>query len=440
MGLYRVINMGVPVVIGVCQQASSPPPAEKTLSIRAVNTATVAYGSIIGGDPEPQAIPVGERLTATLNSDNSFTFGADTLAQFYSGSNTNEQVFTAFQITYTADNFDRNDMPDNGSCFVQWTLNNFNNNSSPLNHAGIWPVQGNDAGLILPQGKIAGIQWINSSGINQSESFETTPVAGDVLSGAVGINTLLIDGEGGTNNNNTDKLNKVPLAAQKLGGGTTTFTLSLRITLKDGTFATGSQIITVPENAIKENIVSGGATPTVLRVRTQALLSSPFESTVPNSNLPLEEQLISIMDGGNGFTAGNTTMIFQTGGTTSASHSFAVQFDTSGLNIADFNEIMQLRYVITSAGFGASEIGFLLDGDEEFNQTISLPVPREEIITGEDVQGPILIVDNNNQFKITPDLNGEQWSIRVELQKSDGSFVVSPDQVIQMSANTVVDL
>ena len=434
MGCYRVINMGVPVVIGVCQQASDPPVAN-TLTISGVNTVTVAYGSIIGGDPEPQAIPVGERLTTTLNSDNSFTFGADTLAQFYSGSNTNEQVFTAFQIIYTADNFDINDMPDDGSCFVQWTLNNFNS-STP--HAGIWPVEGNDAGTILPQGKIAGIQWINSSGLNRSESFETTPTAGDVLSGGVGINTFLIDGEGGTGNNNTDRLNKVPLASQQLGSGTTTFTLSLRITLKDGTFATGSQTISVPENAIKANIVSGGATPTVLGVQTQALLSSPFASTVPNSNLPVEEQLISIMNGGNGFTAGNSTMLFQTGGTTSASHSFTVQFDTSALNIADFPEEMQLRYVITSGGFGATEIGFLTA--EAFSQTITFPVPREETITGEDVQGPILIIDNDSQFKITPDLNGEQWSIRVELEKSDGSFLASPDQVIQMSANTVVDL
>ena len=435
MGLYRVINMGVPVVIGVCQQASSPPPAEKTLSIRSVNTVTVAYGSIIGGDPEPQAIPVGERLTTTLNSDNSFTFGADTLAQFYSGSNTNEQVFTAFQIIYTADNFDINDMPSDGSCVVQWTLNNFN---SPTPHAGIWPVQGENAGLILPQGKIAGIQWENFSGLNRSESFETTPIAGDVLSGGVSITTFIIDGEGGTGNNNTDKLNKVPLASQQLGSGTTTFTLSLRITLKDGTFATGSQTISVPENAVKANIVSGGATPTVIGVQTQALLSSPFDSTVPNNNLPVEEQLISTMNASNGFTAGNNTMLFQTGGTTSGSHSFFVVFDTSALNIADFPEEMQLRYVITSAGFGATEIGFLTE--DSFSQTITFPVPKEEIITGEDVQGPILIIDNNSQFKITPDLNGEQWSVRVELEKSDGSFLASPDQVIQMSANTVVDL
>jgi len=434
VGLHRVINMGVPVVIGVCQQASVPPPAAKTLTIGSVTTNTVAYGTVIGADPEPQAIPVGERLTTTLNSGNSFTFGADTLAQFYSGSNTAEQVFTAFQITYTADNFDINDMPDDGSCFIQWTLNNF---SSTPTHAGIWPVEGTAAGLIIPQNsKIGGIQWINSSGLNKSESFETSPIVGNVLSGGISIDTFIL--ADGATNNNTDRLNKVPLASQQLGSGTTTFTLSLRITMKDGTFATGSQTITVPENAVKANIVAGGATPTVIAVQTQALLSSPFASTVPNTPLPVEEQLISTMNGGNGFTAGNTTMLFQTGGTTSGSHSFTVVFDTSGLNIADFNEEMQLRYVITSAGFGATEIGFLQE--DFFSQTITFPVPRDEIITGEDVQGPTLIIDNDAQFKITPDLNGEQWSIRVELEKSDGSFLASPDQVIQMSANTVVDL
>ena len=428
--------MGVPVVIGVCQQASSTPPP-KTLTIGNMNLVTVAYGNVATSDPEPQAIPNGERLTASLSEGNEFTFERDTLAQFYSGSNPAQQVFTSFQVTYTADNFDIDDMPDDGSCFIEWKFNNF---SSTPTHAGIWPISGNTEGRIIPQKSEEGIQWGNNEGLDKSQSFQTTPIVGDVLTEGIPITTSIIRGDESLDNNNTPRLNFIPLAAQKLGGGTTTFTLSLKITLKDGTFATGSQVITVPENAIKENIVSGGATPTVLQVRTQALISTPFANTTPQTALPIADQLICLMNGENEFTAGSSQMIYETSEGNSASHSFNVAFDTNGINIEDFNEETLLRYVITSEE-PAERIGFLSLQDEEpiFLQTVSFIVPTEEYITGREVQGPQVLLENDAQFKISTALNNRRWDIRVELQKANGEFLASPDQRIRMT-DTVISL
>ena len=44
MGLYRVINMGVPVLIGVCQQASGGGSAS-SFSIISFKTTSISYGT-----------------------------------------------------------------------------------------------------------------------------------------------------------------------------------------------------------------------------------------------------------------------------------------------------------------------------------------------------------------------------------------------------------
>ena len=98
MGLYRVINMGVPVLIGVCQQASDPTPPPKTITITNITFNTVGYGTTTGTTINP--IPVSERISTTLDSENNnFTFPTDSLAQYYSNSNPDQQVFTSFVVS-----------------------------------------------------------------------------------------------------------------------------------------------------------------------------------------------------------------------------------------------------------------------------------------------------------------------------------------------------
>ena len=71
MGLYRVINMGVPALIGVCQQASGGGGGGKSLTISTITITTAAYGTTTLAGLTP--IDPSQQITTVLNSSNSFT-------------------------------------------------------------------------------------------------------------------------------------------------------------------------------------------------------------------------------------------------------------------------------------------------------------------------------------------------------------------------------
>ena len=429
-----MINMGVPALVGVCSQQSGGV-ASKTLTIGSVTFSTTAYGTTYAASPSPVAIPSGDVITTTLSGDNSFTFPDDTLAQFYSNSDPTQQVFTGFTLAWTADNFVENDLPEDGSNQIEWEVSSFSPTSP---NTGIWFLEGENTGQIVPSSaKELGVKWTTqlADNLNRAEVYETAPFVGAVVAGGSGCDTFIIT-QGGPENNNTDRIQKLAFASTAGSGSTTTFTLTVRVLLKSGEFATGSQTITVPSAAIKTNLTTV-VQPSITEVRTQALLSTPFDSTFPQVPLDPSEQLIAVI--ADPFNAPSNSMIFQTGGTTSASHSFRVSFDTTGLTASDFPEEMIVRYVITAPGYDASEIGFL--EEDLFIQTCVFDgQDRSAIITGGITQGPTAILDSDAQFKIVTDLNNATWNIKVELQKNDGSFLASPDQTITMASDTVINL
>tara|TARA_Y100000004_G_scaffold180532_1_gene225260 strand:- start:290 stop:1273 length:984 start_codon:yes stop_codon:yes gene_type:complete len=296
-----------------------------------------------------------------------------------------------------------------------------------------------DAGQFLPSGGGVG-QGVTISTLplagSASDFFEQAPTLGESaipLSNAP--DGFVVNTSKGNVPVNTERVLFCPFAAQNLGSSSS-FEIKLKILLKDGTFAEGKQTITIPAGAVKDNLTTA-VLPTVTQVQTQALLSTPFESDFPQTPLDPADQVIATIASGE--VAPPNSMIFETSATTSASHSFRVSFDTTGLTASDFPEEMIVRYVITSEGYGASEIGFLQE--DLFTQTLVFDgQDRSAIITGGITQGPVAILDSDAQFKISTDLNGTTWQIRVELQKNDGSFLASPDQDIPMASDTVFNL
>lgn len=425
-----MINMGVPVLVGVCQQASGGG-ASKTLTIGSITFSTTGYGTTTSQPINP--IPEGEALTTTLSGDNSFTFPTDSLAQFYSNSDPTQQVFTGFNLAWTADNFVENDLPSDGENQIEWQVGNF---SPATPNTGIWFLEGDDTGQIIPpNAKFFGAKWNTGSDLNRADVWETAPFVGNVTSGGIPIQAFILNSEG-TNNNNTDRINKLAVASTASSGSTTTFDLTVRVLLKTGEYATGTQTITVPSDAVKTNLTTA-VQPTVTQVQTQALLSTPFDNTLPQTPLDPADQLICTI--ATGEVADPLSMIYQTSGTTSASHSFRLRFDTAGLTASDFPEEMIVRYVITASGYDANEIGFLTE--DIFSQTCVFDgQDRSAIITGGLVFGPVAINDNDTQFKITTDLNSATWNVKVELQKNDGSFLASPDFAVVMASDTVINL
>ena len=124
--------------------------------------------------------------------------------------------------------------------------------------------------------------------------------------------------------------------------------------------------------------------------------------------------------------------------TSQVGHSFTVTYDTSTLDPATFPEEVTCRYVVTSGGYDASEIGFLQD-DNTFTTTLENSFPLDRVLDGGTVVGPSYPADFDFPFYITTDLNGTQWSVRVELGPNlAGQFIVSQEQTIQMGAETVI--
>ena len=434
MGLYRVIDMGVPVLIGVCQQASGGGGGSKSLTISTITITTANYG--LDTSSGIVAIDPSEQITTVLNSGNSFTVPADGLAQFYSGDDPSQQVQHTMRIQYTTSDFTGDDM--GRQAVYQTTLNETPSNSQ-LN---VWVTEADpisDAGRFYPAGGSAGqgvtITTRATEG-SPSDFFEQAPTIGEsTIPLEFAPNGFVANTSKGNTPVGVDRLVFCSFAAQNLGTSSS-FDIKLKILLKDGTFGEGTQTITVPAGAVKTNLTTV-VQPTVTQLQTQALLSTPFDSTLPQTALDPADQLICTVASGE--VADPLSMIFQTSGTTSASHSFRLRFDTAGLIASDFPEEMQVRYVITSAGYGASEIGFLTE--DVFDQTCVFDgQDRSAIITGGLVFGPVAILDSDTQFKITTDLNGTTWQVRVELQKNDGSFLASPDFAVVMAIDTVINL
>ena len=438
MGLYRVINMGVPVLIGVCQQASDPAPPPKTITINRITFNTVGYGTTTGTPITP--IPVSEQIATTLDSGNSFTFPTDSLAQYYSNSNPDQQVFTSFVVSWTPDNFVENDLPSDGENQIGWEFNTFSQRPPA---SGIWFLEGNETGSIEPSNtKVNGVRILTPNDLNRADVYETSPLVGDVNTASGGCSCFIVT-LGGSENNNTDRLNKVAFASDA-SIGETTFLLTVRIRLKDGSFATGTQTITVSENAVKENLTGGSAAqPTIEAVRTRAILQSPSNSTFPQVEIPEEDQVLALMQAGNSFTAPANSMLNITDEENeyTGSHTLQVFFDTSSLTPSDFPEEMTVRYVITTTEpIGANQIAFLQE--DLRTQTINFFGLARDSILGEEqpISGPTVLLDNQAMFKISTDLNSQTWQIRVELEKADETFQVGANQTITMLSNSVKNL
>ena len=185
--------------------------------------------------------------------------------------------------------------------------------------------------------------------------------------------------------NNTNNLDKIAFAARNLGSATS-FDLVIAVTLADGTVARSSpQTITAPAGAVKSNLVT---TPTfnITQLETVTLVRTPHDPpTLSGAVAYGDPALVCTLNADNSFTAPDTTMQFLGGSIPNPSpppeevisqvgHSFTVTYDTSTLDPATFPEEVTCRYVVTSAGYGASEIGFLQD-DNTFTTTLENSFP-----------------------------------------------------------------
>ena len=91
--------MGMNSMVGVCQQQKNNA-NPNTVTITSATFQTISYGTTRSAGPT--AIDPSQAITTVLDSSNSFTVPTDGLAQYYSGSNTSQQVFHSLTVGYSA--------------------------------------------------------------------------------------------------------------------------------------------------------------------------------------------------------------------------------------------------------------------------------------------------------------------------------------------------
>ena len=268
------------------QQSSVPPPPTPSLTISTITITTTEYGTDYN-DLAP--IPILSRITTVLNSGNSFTVPADGLAQYYSDSDPTKQVFHTMLIQYTTDDFVLNDLStDEVQAVYETTLNE----TPPNSGLNTWLTQANPAfyqGVFVPSGGGAGqgiitktISNIGGSSFTRDDFFETSPVVGQTtIPLEEAPNGFKAKTAKGTVPIEVDRLNRVKFAAQNLGSSSS-IDIKLKILLKSGSYAEGTQTITVPSGAVKDNIIEAQT------FDLQEITITPNGSTPNGSVFPVE--------------------------------------------------------------------------------------------------------------------------------------------------------
>ena len=123
MGLYRVINMGVPVLIGVGQQAASGGGGASSYSYSGLTSTTLSYGNQVGSGSSPiVTVPAGQQLSTTLNAGNTYGYGPSTGAIYYSGSNEDRRINLDIGFVADVSSLAPTDLPTDGNCAITYTI------------------------------------------------------------------------------------------------------------------------------------------------------------------------------------------------------------------------------------------------------------------------------------------------------------------------------
>ncbi len=455
----------MPSIYGCSSQDSTPPPS---IAISTITFQTKSYGTTLDADPSPTPIAASDQITTVLNAGNSFTVPTDGLAQYYSGSNTSQQVFHVMTVDYTATNWVEEDLPTDGNC--QFVFETTMNEAPAASQLSTWPLQGSVQGAFLPNSaKTNGVRITTSEDLNRSDVFPQSPILGYGVFSLLNGVQVLVDGDP-AETNSTDRLNKIVFAAQNLGANSS-FDLVVKVLLADGsTVSSPAQTITVPSGAVKTNLVASAAinsyTTTTAAYGVQFGVP-PFASILP------AQVLSSALEIGNSFTTPNSA----TGVGMAQSfqdppddpeyqvlHSWLVNLDTSALTLSDYPATnLLVEYVFSwDAAIHNLPEGVLWDAEQGIPSTITGPVGSvfTQTVVWElgDTNTNTVIPQASINFPVVADSESDYrraWrayapsvgdpidapytvNLKVRIQKTNGSFTESPVVPLNMTNAGVV--
>ena len=123
MGLYRVINMGVPVLIGVGQQAASGGGGASSFSYSGLTSTTLSYGNQVGSGSSPiVSVPAGQQLSTTLNAGNTYGYGPSTGAIYYAANDEDRRINLDIGFVADVSSLNPADLPTDGNCAITYTI------------------------------------------------------------------------------------------------------------------------------------------------------------------------------------------------------------------------------------------------------------------------------------------------------------------------------
>lgn len=110
--------MGVPALVGVCQQASSGGGGGSSFGFNKINITTASYGANLA---TAQPVPKGEVIDSELNTSNAYIIPTNGVAfnySFFAPVRVNHEL----QITYNTALIVENDLPPDGECSYTITI------------------------------------------------------------------------------------------------------------------------------------------------------------------------------------------------------------------------------------------------------------------------------------------------------------------------------
>ena len=110
--------MGVPVLIGVCQQASGGGGNSSAFGIQSWATTTVTYGA---SNATAQEIPKGQVVTSTMNAGNAFTIPDDGVFFNYAFG-TPVRVNHGLEVTFITFEIVESELPPDGECQITFEI------------------------------------------------------------------------------------------------------------------------------------------------------------------------------------------------------------------------------------------------------------------------------------------------------------------------------
>ncbi len=464
----------MPSIYGCSSQDSTPPPPAPSIAISTITFQTKSYGTTLDRDTTPTPIAVSDQITTVLNAGNSFTVPTDGLAQYYSGSNTSQQVFHVMTVDYTATNWVEEDLPTDGNC--QFVFETTMNEAPAASQLSTWPLQGSVQGAFLPNSsKISGVLITTSEDLNRDDVFLQSPILGEEVFPLLNGVQAIVEGEA-SGTNNTDRLNKIVFAAQNLGANSS-FSLVVKVLLADGsTVSSPAQTITVPSGAVKTNLVAGlGINSYTTSTAAFGVQNGGEGGIPPVITIDPSQVLVSALNIENSFTTPTSAtgvgmaQGFQEEPDDPANqvlHSWLLNLDTSALTLSDYpSTSLIVEYVFSwdadATGIGSAE-GICWDAETGVPSTVSGPVGS---ILTQTIQVELNGINTNTlipqasiNFPVVGDVNSDyaaSWkayspavgapvgapytvNLKVRIQKTNSSFSESPVVPLNMTDEGVV--